>query len=131
MTIKTERQKELLQKGIAEFNAKEYFDCHETLEELWKDYTDKDREAIQGIIQIAVGYYHLRRGNQAGTLKLFERGGARVERYAPVWQGLDLSDVLQEVKRLKEILSGPDASKLVLDNIRFPVIRDIQASNDC
>ncbi len=131
MGIETSHQKELLQKGIAEFNAKEYFDCHETLEELWKDYQAPDREAIQGIIQIAVGYYHLRRSNQAGTLKLFERGGARVEKFAPVWQGYDLSVVLQEVKCLQEILQGPDASKLVLDNIRFPVIRDMQASNDC
>jgi len=127
MSIKTDREKELLAQGIGEFNAQEYFDCHETLEELWKDYKEHDREAIQGIIQIAVGFYHLKRGNQAGTLKLFERGGARVERFAPTWQGLDMTDVLQEVNRLKNILSGPDSSNLALDNVRFPVIRDMQA----
>lgn len=131
MAIKSEHEKELLAKGIAEFNAQEYFDCHETLEELWKDYAKPDREAIQGIIQIAVGYYHLKRGNYKGALKLFEKGGARVERYAPLWQGLDLCEVLQEVKEVKQIISGTDASNPVLDNVRFPVIRDMQASKDC
>ncbi|MCW5821309.1 MAG: DUF309 domain-containing protein [Cyanobacteria bacterium TGS_CYA1] len=131
MAINTEHEKELLAKGIAEFNAQEYFDCHETLEELWKDYTEPDREAIQGIIQIAVGYYHLRRGNYKGATKLFAKGGARVERFAPLWQGLDLCEVLQEVNEVKQIISSTDASNLVLDNIRFPVIRDTRASKDC
>lgn len=131
MAIKSEHEKELLAKGILQFNAQEYFDCHETLEELWKDYKESDREAIQGIIQLAVGYYHLKRGNKPGALKLFERGSARVDKFAPVWQQRDLSDVLQEVNQLKEILSGPHACNLVLENVRFPVIKDMQASKDC
>ncbi len=124
---------DLLSKGIAEFNRQEFFLCHETLEELWMDYKGEDREAIQGIIQIAVGYYHLLRGNEIGALKLFERGGNRVEKFAPVWVGFDLSALLQEVNKLKKILQSINAgaAKDSLDNLQFPIIRQIDGSNDC
>ena len=58
--------------GIEQFNQQDFFDCHETLEDLWRLDTSGERELIQGIIQIAVGYYHYLRENRVGALKLFE-----------------------------------------------------------
>ncbi len=125
------KEKDLLAKGIAEFNSREFFLCHETLEELWKDYKAQDREAIQGIIQIAVGFYHLDRDNQKGALKLFERGLRRVEKFGPFWGGYDFSEVLLEVNKLEKNLSLLGARKMVLDNFAHPVIKEIEGSNDC
>lgn len=46
--------------AISQFNARAFFDCHETLELLWNNTTDPDeRYFYQGILQIAVGFYHL------------------------------------------------------------------------
>ena len=44
-----------LLKGIEEFNQGLYFQCHETLEEVWLEEQGEDRLFYQGIIQIAFG----------------------------------------------------------------------------
>ena len=49
---------------------RDYFECHEVLEEHWKK-TGMGRDSIWvGFIQIAVSLYHYRRGNMRGALKL-------------------------------------------------------------
>lgn len=88
----------LLERGIAEFNNRQFFECHESLEELWKDFLEPDRELIQGIIQIAVGYYHLLRNNSVGALKLLRRGLQRVEKFAPAHFNLDLVPFTEKVQ---------------------------------
>ena len=55
-----------LQKGIEEFNQQLFFECHETLEEIWLEEHGEDRRFYQGIIQIAAGYYKLEQGVPAG-----------------------------------------------------------------
>ncbi|MBP6746290.1 DUF309 domain-containing protein [bacterium] len=79
--------------GIAEFNQQEFYECHETLEEYWQSLTPDvpHKELIQGIIQIAVAFYHLRRNNVKGALKLLLRGNQRLEGYLPTSAGLELS----------------------------------------
>ncbi|WP_203361847.1 DUF309 domain-containing protein [Bacillus sp. REN10] len=49
----------------------DYFECHEVLEEYWKEKTDQTRDSVWvGLIQTAVVLYHHRRGNMKGALKL-------------------------------------------------------------
>lgn len=49
----------------------DYFECHEVLEEYWKEKTDQSRDSVWvGLIQTAVSLYHHRRGNLAGAKKL-------------------------------------------------------------
>lgn len=47
---------------------RDYFECHEVLEEYWKDTGQKDNVWV-GLIQIAVAFYHHRRGNYSGAIK--------------------------------------------------------------
>lgn len=50
---------------------RDYFECHEILEEYWKSAPPAERKLIWvGLIQIAVGLYHQRRGNLAGASKM-------------------------------------------------------------
>jgi predicted metal-dependent hydrolase len=42
------------------------------LEEYWKSTEDRDRIWV-GLIQIAVGFYHFRRGNRVGAIKMLNR----------------------------------------------------------
>ena len=61
-------------KGIEEFNQQLFFECHETLEELWLEERGEDRKFYQAIIQIAAGYYKLQQGVPVGALKLWRTG---------------------------------------------------------
>ncbi|GEN34366.1 MULTISPECIES: DUF309 domain-containing protein [Aneurinibacillus] len=50
---------------------RDYFECHEVLEEYWKSFHQTERSDMWvGLIQIAVGLYHHRRGNFSGAAKM-------------------------------------------------------------
>ncbi len=94
-----------LLKGIAEFNRQEFFECHETLEELWHGQPEPDRQFTQGVIQIAVGYYHLLRSNRAGARKLFQRGLARILPFQPSYLSLETTELASTVAATLALLS--------------------------
>jgi predicted metal-dependent hydrolase len=67
--------------GLDELNAGEYYRCHETLEALWLVERRPVREAYQGVLQIAVGCYHLTtRTNWIGATRKLNEGARRLER---------------------------------------------------
>ena len=88
-----------LRKGIDEFNRQQFFECHETLEALWQKQPEPERQFTQGIIQIAVGFYHLLRGNRAGATKLFTRGLARIRSFEPEHGGINVTALAVAVAR--------------------------------
>jgi hypothetical protein len=45
--------------GVELFNAGEYYACHDVLEGLWNDSPEPRRSILHGILQCAVGLYHL------------------------------------------------------------------------
>ena len=64
--------------AICEFNRAQYWQCHETLEELWLPEGYPLRLFYHGLIKAAVGLLHLERHNRhGGTAKL------RDAQYAP------------------------------------------------
>lgn len=60
-------------KGLEEFNRGEYFQAHESLEEAWNEDTSPGRELYRAILQIAVAYLQIGRGNYRGAVKMFLR----------------------------------------------------------
>lgn len=52
---------------------RDYFECHEILEEYWKQVDPGNKNSILvGFIQLAVSNYHYRRGNIQGAKKTLE-----------------------------------------------------------
>jgi uncharacterized protein len=87
-----------LQKGIDEFNRQLFFECHETLEEIWLEEHGDDRKFYQGVIQIAAGYFKWQQGVPAGAVKLWRMGLDKIEAYGPVYLGVDLASLAEIVK---------------------------------
>ena len=85
-------------KGIQEFNDQKFFECHETLESLWNTQTGLARLLTQGIIQIAVGYYHATKGNLPGAGKLFTAGLNKVRKAESQYQNIDMRSFTQQVE---------------------------------
>ncbi|MET3696171.1 hypothetical protein SAMN05877753_102296 [Bacillus oleivorans] len=52
---------------------RDYFECHEVLEEYWKSPEGNSERIWVGLIQTAVGFYHYRRGNLTGAKKMFKK----------------------------------------------------------
>lgn len=96
--------------AIEEFNQERFFECHETLEVLWKAEPTELRHLYQGILQIGVGYYHLKRQNYRGAIRLLETGINYLQPFLPIAFATDLANLTEESKRaLAHLLElGPD-----------------------
>ena len=89
---------ERLVKGIEEFNRGLFFECHETLEEIWLEDRGDDRLFYQGIIQIAAAYFKWEQNVPMGTLKLMRSGLEKLSSYGPVHLGVDLKSFKETVQ---------------------------------
>jgi len=58
---------DLLEKGRELFNEEQFYEAHEVWERLWKMEMSRDREFIQGLIQVAAHFFHIRKGNMSGA----------------------------------------------------------------
>ena len=85
-----------LLEGIAQFNRGEYFEQHETLELLWRAERRGIRCLYQGILQIGVAFYHLRRLNHHGTVYMLTRGSNYLRPFAPRCQRVDVQALLDD-----------------------------------
>lgn len=85
-----------LLQGIRQFNRRQFFEQHETLELLWRAEPGPLRDLYKGILQVGVGFYHLQRGNYIGAAHLLERGLARLPPFAPACLGIDVARLIAE-----------------------------------
>jgi hypothetical protein len=69
-----------LEEAAALFDAGLYFEVHEVLEPFWMRAEGAEREILQGLIQVAVGYQHLANGNLEGARALLREGAAKLTR---------------------------------------------------
>ncbi|MBI3028289.1 MAG: DUF309 domain-containing protein [Candidatus Rokubacteria bacterium] len=80
---------EALDQAADLFDAGLFFEVHELLEPYWMRGEGPAREALQGLIQVAVGFQHLANGNLEGARMLLQEGSAKVE--GKKLEGRDLS----------------------------------------
>src|SRR5207248_11344039 len=80
------------------FNAGEYFEQHELLEELWRAEPGPIRELYQGILQVGVGLYHLERGNYHGATTLLDRGLRRLGTIEQGACGIDVAGLVLQAR---------------------------------
>lgn len=92
-----EAMEDLFRKGIAQFNAQSFFEAHDTWEELWRETSGPNRLFYQGLIQTAVGLYHLTNGNVRGASSQFGKALAKLERYLPTFHGVDTQHLVSQV----------------------------------
>ncbi len=99
-----------LLRAIDQFNRRDWFDCHETLEYLWMGQIGETRDFYQGILQVAVALHHWRGGNFRGAVSLLARGAGYLRRVRPVCQGVDVEGFVADADRLWEALAalGPE-----------------------
>jgi uncharacterized protein len=76
-------------RGVAHFNAREFWDAHEAWEEIWLAAESDVEQFLQGLIQVAAAYHHLKRGTFSGGVRLFDAGLRRLQAFPPGFCDLD------------------------------------------
>src|SRR5215472_14540236 len=73
--------------GIEQFNRRDFFEGHETLEAVWNAEPGPIRTLYKGILQVGVGCYHLLRHNYRGATLKLQTGADYLEPYSPRCMG--------------------------------------------
>jgi len=89
---------EALAKGVALFNRQEFYEAHEAWEAGWIDETADERLLLQGLIQVAAGFYKLQVGGIPGATKLLEQGLIKLRKFVGRSEGVDLDQFLPAVE---------------------------------
>lgn len=96
--------------GMDQFNRGHFFECHDTLEDVWTGVRGPSRDFFQGLIQVAVGFYHLGNDNRGGAATMLRRGLSRLAKYPDGYGGLELVRLRREVQEWLERVQSGDAS---------------------
>lgn len=123
--------------GLDELNRGAYYRCHETLEALWIPDKRSVRAIYQGVLQIAVGCFHLTvRSNWRGAVNKLEAGARRLEcagllvpALCSVY-GVDWPDLVAQSDRLQAHLRtlGSDDIAARFDPELLPLARYLRPS---
>jgi hypothetical protein len=91
--------KEDLERGVALFNRRVYFEAHEIWEALWQVAEERDKKFLGALIQIAAGL-HLRfeRGGGRGSRNLLVHAMTALEDFRPAYLGIDVARLHSEVE---------------------------------
>jgi len=76
---------------------RDYYECHEVMEELWLE--EGRYPLYQGLLQIAVGLYHFENGNVQGSRKLFTAGIEKLVCYPERILGIHLGQLICEARQ--------------------------------
>lgn len=110
--MKPHEKHERFERGLAHFNARQFFEAHEVWEEIWLAEHEPERTFLQGLIQIAAAFHHYRRGNSEGAESLLAAGIVKITRFPHDYHGLAVEDLRVAAKwwtrRLGESVSPSD-----------------------
>lgn len=118
--------------AIAQFNQQEFYTCHDTLEALWLEAPETDKNFYQGILQIAVACYHLGNYNWRGAVILLGEGIKRLSDYQPVYEDIDVTNLLEDSNLLLKALQQiePEQIARFVEQLQPPISTRQQGSQE-
>jgi hypothetical protein len=85
-----------IDRAIALWNEHLFFEVHEVLEAEWTRVAGDERQALQGVIQIAVAFHHHAHGNARGARTLMREGRERLAATGRALPTLDVAALLAD-----------------------------------
>jgi uncharacterized protein len=112
-----------LERGIELFNRQEFYEAHEAWEAGWIDELADERRLLQGLIQVAAGFYKLQVGSPQGTVKLLDQGLKKLRDFLGCSLGVDLNRLIPQVEYwLEESRALVANHRADYDPARMPII---------
>jgi predicted metal-dependent hydrolase len=112
--------------AIRQFNNREWYDCHETIEELWLGETGEMRNFLQGTLQISVALLHWRNGNHGGAVSLLKSGVKYLKCVSDVCLWVDVLALIADSERVRISLEELGTERMAsLDSTHIPLIKTV------
>ena len=101
---------EQYREGLRLFNAEDFFECHEVIEELWSETLGEPKKFLQGLIQAAVALFHFGNENFGGAKKLYNSARDKLTPFGDEYMGIALGRFLADFKVcFQELLDNAEA----------------------
>jgi hypothetical protein len=111
-----------LREACRQFNAHQFFECHETFEEIWQEEQSDVRDLYKGLIQVAAGYVHITRGNYIGADRLLRTALGYLAPYrAEGAMGFDIDTICRAAERQHAELVANGPGQVVFDPALVPI----------
>ena len=91
-------------RGLEEFNRGEYFKAHDSLEKAWIEDESPGRDLYRAILQVAVAYYQVQKGNYNGAAKMFLRLRQWIDPIPDLCRGVNVVQIRKEARIVHEAL---------------------------
>ena len=102
--METDHINNLFLSGVDAYNAKSFYDAHEYWEDLWSDYKISDPEFVQGMIQLAVAYFHITNSNKKGAISLFNKSLSKLENNISTSRITNLPKIIDSIINARDFL---------------------------
>jgi CheY-like chemotaxis protein len=111
-------------KGLEQFNRGEYFKAHDSLELAWMEDQSAGRDLYRAILQVAVAYYQIERGNYNGAAKMFLRMRKWFAPLPESCRGINIQQLRMDVEAVSSELNqlGPDG----IDRFDFKLLKPVE-----
>ena len=96
---KFQTKEKVIEEAVRYFNAERYWECHETLEGVWRPAKGEERLLVQGMILICAAMVHEQRGESDVALSIYRRALPQIAWKEKAYFGIDVS-------RLRKKLEG-------------------------
>jgi predicted metal-dependent hydrolase len=113
--------------GVAHFNAHEFWEAHESWETIWLAAESDVEQFLQGMIQLAAAYHHVKRGTHRGAVRLFDAALRRLSAFPQRWSGIDRAAAEEAARRHREVVAASE-EKVSADEFPALVLLPSEAS---
>src|SRR4029453_8166733 len=87
-----------LLRGIEQMRRGEFFEAHESFEDVWGAADHPENDFFQGLVHYTVAWYQAGRGNRAGCERQLAKARRRLAAFAPEHRGVDVTAALESVE---------------------------------
>jgi 8-oxo-dGTP pyrophosphatase MutT (NUDIX family) len=92
--------------GLAQIERGEYFEAHETLEDVWRAAEPAEKDFYQGLVHVAVAWYQAGRGNRVGCERQLEKAARRLTPFAPEHRRVAVASLLTSIEHAQQTVAG-------------------------
>ncbi len=103
---------ELFKKGVNAFNKRQFYDAHEYWEDIWLNFKMEDAKCIQGLIQLAVSFFHYHNGNPKGAKSMAAKCIKKFDDHSE-FRGIKVPDLVSQIKRYQSFLDIDDSPEII------------------
>lgn len=92
-------KEEVLEEAVRYFNSERYWECHETLESVWRPAKGEEKRLVQGIILVCAALVHEQRGEPDVALGIYRRALPQIAWPERRYNGIDVPALRKHVEK--------------------------------